>query len=136
MHSLHLSVSRNSTLIIVTFARQLLVVNRNLDSRLNLELEFCAFPSILIPTEDFKGHVAFEFRESHRHPSSNLITHRNSSRPVLGTMNLRMLLDHSASCSPDEAVDTSQEFELGLHIAALVAILLTSTFGNHHAALN
>jgi hypothetical protein len=51
-------------------------------------------------------------------------------------MNLKMLFGHGTSCTADETVDSSHEFELGLHIAALVAILLTSTFGKCHAALN
>lgn len=33
-------------------------------------------------------------------------------------------------CNTDDTVDTAMDFELGLHIAALFAILLTSTFGN------
>jgi solute carrier family 39 (zinc transporter), member 1/2/3 len=32
-------------------------------------------------------------------------------------------------CTTSESVDTANEFELGLHIAALFAILLTSTIG-------
>jgi hypothetical protein len=44
-------------------------------------------------------------------------------------MNITMLSAYNDSCSPEEDADSSHEFDLGLHIAALVAILLTSTFG-------
>jgi len=44
-------------------------------------------------------------------------------------MVFRMFRGHNAVCKDDTLIDTEREFELGLHIAALFAILLTSTFG-------
>ena len=42
----------------------------------------------------------------------------------------RMFRGHNALCQEGDPVDAAHEYELGLHIAALFAILLASTFGN------
>ena len=38
-------------------------------------------------------------------------------------------------CTVNEEVDAAHEFDLPLHIAALVGILLMSTFGKPHVAI-
>lgn len=41
----------------------------------------------------------------------------------------------SGACGPGDAATPTRDLELGLHIAALVGILLTSTFGIIHNRL-
>jgi hypothetical protein len=49
-------------------------------------------------------------------------------------MNLLAFHGHSPTCETEESLERVHDFELGLHIAALFAILLTSTFGIFHHA--
>jgi tetrahydromethanopterin S-methyltransferase subunit B len=48
-------------------------------------------------------------------------------------MNLMAYHGHTPTCETEQTSERVHDFELGLHIAALFAILLTSTFGIDHA---
>jgi hypothetical protein len=41
-----------------------------------------------------------------------------------------LINEYDHGCNLDDSVDSAREAELGLHVAALFALLLTSTFGN------
>jgi hypothetical protein len=47
----------------------------------------------------------------------------------MDTLTLHSSHGGATVCTTDDAIETTREFELGLHIAALFAILVTSTFG-------
>lgn len=51
-------------------------------------------------------------------------------------MNLLAYHGHTPTCETEQTSDRVHDFELGLHIAALFAILLTSTFGMFHHAVS
>jgi hypothetical protein len=71
--------------------------------------------SILIATEYWRGR------------SAGLLCHPTG---YLSMILPRLINDYEQGCGLDDTVDSAREFELGLHIAALFALLLTSTFGN------
>jgi hypothetical protein len=60
--------------------------------------------------------------------STNLDSHR-----LPKMMNLMAYHGHTPTCETEQTSERVHDFELGLHIAALFAILLTSTFGIDHA---
>ena len=80
-------------------------------------------PYIRIPTEDCSGDFSFDSAM----PSSFSPAHPSPS--AARTSLVVMPVWHDNICIPKDTVDSAKDFELGLHVAALVAILITSTFG-------